>query len=307
MTTNSEIESKSPHHKFLLNRIMALTRPLQPEPTGVIARNFPLPGIKAVLFDVYGTMVISASGEGTCLEGRHDVRVHQALESAGFRCEVAAGRRVMERLRQVMECEARQIKQQGTEYPEIDIRDIWKSVVRDLVAEGLVKGRVNRASIERLAVEYECRVNPVWPMPELEATITALHQAGLKIGIVSNAQFYTPLVLEAFPETGWSAGYIDPHCCVWSFKLKEAKPSVRLVWQALEVLAVRYHIDSRETIVVGNDMLNDILPAVQSGCKAALFAGDRRSYNPRPTDSRCVSLQPDLVLTRMSQLLAVVQ
>ena len=48
-----------------------------------------------------------------------------------------------------------------------------------------------------LATEYECRVNPVWPMPGARDCLRELAGAGLALGIVSNAQFYTPPMLQA--------------------------------------------------------------------------------------------------------------
>jgi putative hydrolase of the HAD superfamily len=53
---------------------------------------------------------------------------------------------------------------------------------------------------------------------------------------------------------------------------------------------------------VGNDKLNDIWPATQLGLKTALFAGDQRSLRLRENDVRCSGLEPDLVITRLSQL-----
>ena len=47
----------------IIDRMRALCRPLLPEPSGERARLVPLPGIRAVLFDVYGTLLISGSGD----------------------------------------------------------------------------------------------------------------------------------------------------------------------------------------------------------------------------------------------------
>jgi len=61
----------------------------------------------------------------------------------------------------------------------------------------LLKPDDSTEKILRLAVEYECRVNPVWPMPAALETIETLRARGFRLGIVSNAQFYTPLIIEA--------------------------------------------------------------------------------------------------------------
>jgi putative hydrolase of the HAD superfamily len=53
-------------------------------------------------------------------------------------------------------------------------------------------------------------------------------------------------------------------------------------------------------------MLNDIYPARKAGFKTALFAGDQRSLRMRSDDPRCRDLTPDLVVTDLGQLIAVI-
>ena len=128
-------------------------------------------------------------------------------------------------------------------------------------------------------------------MPRLEETVNALHGSGRELGVVSNAQFYTPLVLSAFPQTGWNLGLFDEEICAWSYKVREAKPSERLVKCALEKLEERKGIAPAEVLCVGNDMLNDVLPASRLGCRTALFAGDGRSFRPREDDPRVLGAE----------------
>ncbi len=200
-------------------------------------------------------------------------------------------------------------KLEGVEFPEVDVREIWERVLNDLEHEGLVSLRgaldveTRRRSVERLAVEYECRVNPAWPMPGLAETFDILLAREVKLGVVSNAQFYTRLVFDALPGADWSA--FDPGLCVLSYKLREAKPSTRLFREALEILVTSYQIFPSETLFVGNDMLNDIMAAASEGCRTALFAGDAKSLRLREGDPRCKGVQPDLVITSLLQLPAI--
>ena len=57
-----------------------------------------------------------------------------------------------------------------------------------------------------------------------------------------------------------------------------------------------------EVLAVGNDMLNDVLPARETGFRTALFAGDARSLRLREGDPRLDVFSPDLVLTDLDQL-----
>ena len=60
-----------------------------------------------------------------------------------------------------------------------------------------------------------------------------------------------------------------------------------------------------ETVYVGNDMLNDIYCAKQAGCKTVLFAGDQQSLRLRENDERCLAIEPDAVVSSLSQLLEI--
>ena len=63
--------------------ILRHCRAADPIPTGQPARLDQLPGTRAVLFDIYGTMLISASGEvGTAADERKSAAFAEALAAA---------------------------------------------------------------------------------------------------------------------------------------------------------------------------------------------------------------------------------
>jgi putative hydrolase of the HAD superfamily len=272
----------------LSERIRYLSAPLQPRPTDAIPRIEPLTGIRAVLFDVYGTLVVSASGD-IGLAGEHDAdsAFAAALDAAGARASEHA---VPDRLEQAVRAFHAERKAAGIEFPEVDILDIWGRVLSP------------DQDLARLAVEYECRVNPVWPMPGLAQVLTDLRRRGLVLGIVSNAQFYTPLMLEGFLDASLNDIGFDAACCAWSHRLLEAKPSTRIYEEALAGMERVHSIAPREVLYVGNDMRNDIWPASLTGCRTALFAGDARSLRLREDDPRCAHVTPDRVVTRLQQI-----
>ena len=49
---------------------------------------------------------------------------------------------------------------------------------------------MNKSS--RLATAFEARANSTWPMPGAGELIQRLSDSGIKLGIVSNAQVFTP-------------------------------------------------------------------------------------------------------------------
>ena len=248
------------HDDELIERARTLLHPLAPLPTGVEPVLRRLPDIKAVLFDVYGTLLVSASGDVGTTRGA-------------------------ELLAAPIKAEHERLRAEGVDHPEVDIRGLWRRLLPD------------EDDIDRRAVEFECSANPVWPMPGAAETLAALERRGIATGVVSNAQFYTPLLFRAL------LGRPPPEPAVWSFEYGIAKPSQSLFLIALDELERRRGIPPDAVLYIGNDMAKDIRPAAALGCRTVLFAGDRRSY--RPHDWQPPAVPPDAVVTELVQLKAV--
>lgn len=286
----------------LLRRIRELSAPLAPLPTGATAVVDPLPGIRVVAFDFYGTLFVSASGDIDPAR-EQPALMEAALPSAGFALQgPAAGRTTLDLLNASIRKHHEERKQQDVTYPEVDIRECWQDVLSGLAEQGHLAGTIDDGSAARVAIEYECRANPVWPMPGLDRVLAHLNHRGLLLGMISNAQFYTPLIFEAL--TGQSlhrAGW-NPDLLVWSFDRREAKPSRGLFDQFMAQAQRSGPFEPAQVLFVGNDMLKDMLPAHQAGMRTALFAGDGRSLRERKDDPRCRDIRPERVLTDLRQL-----
>jgi len=288
----------------LIQRIRELSNPILPEPTGVPPKLARLNGIKAVFFDVYGTLFISGAGDiGISLPVSRADSLKDAFSAAGFSGNLAqASEQGVGLITDEIEKTHARRRAEGIEYPEVDIRVIFKEVLHQLTDEGSVRGSVSEESVARAAVEYEFRVNPVWPMPALNETLAALRDKRLLLGIVSNSQFYTPLTFRALLGSGPEELGFQKDLVTWSFETLEAKPSAQLFTRTLNHLENEYGISPGESLHIGNSMLNDIWPASRAGCKTALFAGDSRSYRPHEDDPRWSSITPDIVITDLQQL-----
>ncbi len=272
------------------------TSPMQPLPTGVEPVLDKLPGLRAVLFDVYGTLVTSACGEvGTASEeGRADA-AEDALAAVGLRASGRGGE-VVAALHEAIRRSHASSRSQGVEHPEVDIVEIWRRLVAELREDTAAE-----IDFEQLAVEYEARTNPTWPMPDLRECLERLRRRGLRLGLVSNAQFFTPELFPALVGAGLAGLGFDAALSVYSYRHGEAKPGPRLYEIAAEALA-GYGVATAETLYVGNDMLNDVYAAHGLGFKTALFAGDQRSYRPRTGDPRLAGVEPDLVVVDLLSL-----
>jgi putative hydrolase of the HAD superfamily len=224
---------------------------------------------EALLFDVYGTLFCSAAGDigdgqtggGQTGCGRLD----------GLAASWGLGGKELRRYFRDRVAEIHAALKAKTAYPEVRVEEIWGRFLESRGAGG---------DAGELALRYELAVNPASPMPGAPETIRRLRALGLVLGIVSNAQFYTPLLFKAFfggfPE---ELGF-DPGLVFYSFEMGEAKPSPRFYAAAAAGLASR-GLKPERCLVVGNDMLNDAAAAMKAGFRAVLFAGDGRSLRLR--------------------------
>ena len=116
-----------PLDEYLIQRIRRLSSPLEPIPTEAAEEAAPLTGVRAVLFDVYGTLFISGAGEiGVNEPLESDSAFSESIQAAGFNWLVQeAPVRGSERLKHhIRETHARK-KAQGIEFPEVDILEEW--------------------------------------------------------------------------------------------------------------------------------------------------------------------------------------
>jgi putative hydrolase of the HAD superfamily len=277
-------------------------RTLTPLPTEVKARVRPLKHIRALICDIYGTLLVSSSGEiGT---GDPLTRVSVLRDLLGEAGIVAADEHAEyldgDPLALEIGAAHRSSKLQGEEYPEVEILNVWNTVLDKL---GVTH---DRAFVEKLALAYELRTNPVWPMPDAGEVLLQLERNNILLGIVSNAQFYTQPIFEGLLHRNLSQMGFKPDLTVFSYRKLCAKPSPRLFKSLLLPLKNHYGLDPSEVLYIGNDMLNDMLPARECGYRTAFFAGDARSLRLRDDIPACAKLTPDVTLTDLKQLLKVI-
>jgi len=289
----------------LIQRIRELSSPLTPQATAYAPDLRPLDGVRAVVFDIYGTLFVSGSGDvGTATEHEDDTVLREVLAHVGLLAP-GVGELPGGLLEQAIREDHAAMRARGIEFPEVDIVAVW-AVVLERLGAAVCQEAVDEARLRLLAVEYECRTNPVWPMPGLDPLLAELSGRGMPLGIVSNAQFYTPLLFPALAQGELEALGFRPELCAFSYRLREAKPSTRLFAGVLDRLQAHHGISPREALYVGNDRLKDIWPAARLGLRTTLFAGDRRSLRLRADDPRCADTRPDTAITELGQLPALV-
>jgi putative hydrolase of the HAD superfamily len=282
--------------------ISALSHPLEENPTKVKPRLKNLSDVRAVIFDIYGTILISSVGSNSMSDTsvENDKAIAEALIASNFEV-LNSDIKLSEQYVECVKAHYDIRRWEGILYPEINISDVWQDYLNELFTQGVIDGDLTERSIRRVILNHEFRVNPVWPRKGVLEFLRMLQDNDICSGVVSTAQFYTQLALETLYQNSLDTLGFKKQICIWSFEHWHVKPSDVLFKACVDGLNF-LSIEPSEALYIGNDMHNDIIPACNFGFKTALFAGDVRSYNITSTEADANACKPTVVFTEFSQL-----
>lgn len=302
--------------KEYITGLLDLQEELKPVSTEIETNIHKDKSIRACLFDIYGTLLISSSGDINTFNIRTK-KLKKAFDAAGItindslKDEHAVSYLILDALKKIINDHHEESKKNNIPYPEVEIREIWEKVLNHAKKNNYISIE-NTLDIYFLTLVFELVNNKVFPMPGMNEVISGLNKKNMPLGIISNAQFYTPVIMNYFI-TGQlkSDEYVvnfNNDLQFFSYKYKKAKPDTFLFDKVVPVLIEKYHIKGpHEILFVGNDLLKDVYPAQKVGIKTALFAGDKRSLRLRKDDHKVKGVKPDFVITDLKQLFEIIE
>jgi putative hydrolase of the HAD superfamily len=251
--------------------------------------------IRAVIFDVYGTLVRYWK------PGFSDSKLKERALLAAF--ETTAAYFGMTPHLQAMDAETAPEKtlrdlyhglitlshekslRKGLAYPEIRIEEVWRVIVMMLKRHGYdpaarqTSGDLDFAKC--VAYHYNATALGRGLYPGVADALVRLRERNILLGIVSNAQFYTPIDLTLFlrDQNDGIDDYreiFQEDLTVFSYVEGVSKPNPALFRRLYDAL-YEYHVLPEQTVFAGNDLSVDIRPARAAGMRTALFAGDDKS------------------------------
>jgi putative hydrolase of the HAD superfamily len=276
--------------------------------------------IRAVIFDVYGTII-----DYWCDEFRDQARKEAVLKKAfltvaerfGFTETLLKVNRadppektLYDFYHGLITLKHDQAHKKGVEYPEIVIEEIWEVILTILKRNGyeppLQGGENLRIYARKIAWYYNFHTLGRQLYPGVVDALEGLKQGNIVTGIVSNAQFYTPIDITLLIRDQSNGKYddifelFDVDLTFFSYEYKVAKPN-KLLFRKLYDALYEYQILPAQTVFVGNDLLIDVQPAREAGMKTALFTGDNRSMFSHGLDGNIV---PDITFSHWTKLVA---
>jgi FMN phosphatase YigB (HAD superfamily) len=279
-----------------------------------------LPGIRAVTWNVYGTLLVIPSGELYFTHPQKfimDVALDKTIQE--FKMWKAMTRKPgapSEYMRVIYQNVMADLKLKpaptGEKHGAIAAEHIWEAIVKKLATNEYtfnlsVYGSIDVYS-QKIAYFFHASLQGTGPYPGAAQTLQAIKDRRLWQGILADGQCFTPVQLQRGlrkQEPEFDLNDVIPHSHrVWSAEMRGKKPSERLFRKTLELVAEE-EIEPHEVLHVGSSLERDIIPARKLGMKTALFAGDKNSLQATPEQLKDKQIRPDIMITELSQVLEV--
>ena len=279
-----------------------------------------LPEIRAVMWNVYGTLLAIPGGE---LWFTHptkfvmDVALDKTVQE--FKMWASMSRKpgqpadyLAQMYGKVLD-EQRTIPGGGERFPEVLSERVWESIIKKLLQKEYrfdagFFGSLNELS-QKVAYFFHASLQGTACYDGAAAALRAVKDAGLAQGLLADGQCFTRVQLQRGLSRQEDAAKLDqlfdPDLCVLSCDVRGKKPSERLFKQALTALN-RRGIAPGHVLHVGTRMQQDIIPARRMGLRTALFAGDREALQATPEQLKDVNARPDVMLTELEQICDVI-
>ncbi|MCY2962712.1 MAG: HAD family hydrolase [Planctomycetota bacterium] len=292
--------------------------PTPPAPVPAKATPYlkPLPEVRAVLWNVYGTLLTISDGQLLHLVDdplRMEVALDKTVQefnmwNSMYRKPGAPWELMFQQYKPLVEDFRLTAKVRKGEHPEVDSAAVWKKLVERLLEkkhswdQSIYGGLDDYAA--KIAFFYHSALQGVAATPHAREALHESNEAGLLQGIVGEGQCFTLTQASRVLDPGRStllSRCLTSGCVSLSSELGVQPPSERLFQPCLDVLR-EFGVGSGEILYVSSRLAEDLAPAKQLGMRTALYAGDKNSLRATGTQVRDPELKPDRILTDLAQI-----
>jgi FMN phosphatase YigB (HAD superfamily) len=274
-----------------------------------------IPGIKAILWNVYGTL-LSISGGDLAFESDNDFLMNVALDKTihEFKMWASMSRKPGQPSEYMREIYRKVLDEQrlaaADEHgPEIVAEKVWESIIKKLFQKDYKFDATFFGSLtdysKKVAYFFHASLQGTGCYEDTAHGITEAAQRGLVQGLLGNGQCFTSTQLvrglnKQDPSLLLDAVMPAKNRILSAFH-KAKKPSDTLFQAAIEELG-NQGIEPEEILHVGSSLPRDLGPAKKWGMKTALMAGDRISLEATAEQLKDPRFRPDALLTSPGQI-----
>ncbi len=297
--------------------------PMPAKPVKAKSYSAHLPGLRAVTWDVYGTLLHVTDGRME-FDPKPEIRLQVALEktiqefnmwNSMTRKPGAPWEYMLQQYRDVLADEM--LRGGGNvprgEVPHVSLANVWKVLIERLQQKDYTFDVVRYGSLEDfsecVAYFFHSALQGTAAYDKALKVLRYVAKAGLIQGIIADAQPFTPLQLIAALQ---EQGKLPPlnqlfqrELMLFSYTEGVRKPSKSIFEECAARLA-RNGISPEEVLHVGTKLGDDLLVAKQVGFNTALFAGDSASLEASKELLSDPASRPDRLITSLAQIARVV-
>jgi FMN phosphatase YigB (HAD superfamily) len=305
---------------YLDSRGTTWPAPPKVEPTDLEPRLYRLPDIRAVTWNVYGTL-LAISGGTLLFEHPQQVITDLALDKTiqEFKMWAAMTRKPGQPTEYFGPLYAMQLHQMkgasggGERFPEVAVDALWEALVKKLLKKDYkfdtgFYGSLNEFS-RKVAYFFHASLQGVGCYPGAGAALSLVKSRRLVQGLLGDGQCFTldhlKRCLRLEDAEANVADAFDPELRVLSYSVKARPPSERPFREVLGTLA-RRGIRPEQVLHIGSRLTADVAPARRLRMRTALFAGDKGSLDAAPDQLERSQTRPDVILTELGQITEVV-
>lgn len=280
-----------------------------------------LPGIKIVLWDIYGTLLRTPDG-GFTLQPEAEVRLQVALEKtihefnmwhSMYRKPGPPWQSMINQYRDYVERLAMVGTKRRGDFTDVNSVHVWRAILdrlfdKEYTYEEDILGDADELSL-KIAYFFHRSLQATEARAGAWQTISQLSEYGVSQGLLANAQPFTMTQLTA----GLVSQGLDSPIFrlfpsdhnVLSYQMGIRKPSKSLFEQVIAQLDDQ-GIDASEVLHVSCRLKTDLVPAKAAGMKTALLAAEKTGLEAPAELIKDPHTRPDRLLTDITQITSVV-
>lgn len=293
--------------------------PAVPAPESARATPYikPLTGIKAVAWNVYGTLVRISDGD-LLFQHPQPIRMEIALDKTiqEFNMWNSMTRRpgkpweyMLTKYQNALDEQRMASSGRKGDVTEINSALIWKKLLsmldkKDYSYDTDLFGDFDQLS-EKVAYFFHSALQGVAPSEGALSTLLALQAAGLKQGLLADAQCFTPVQLLRTLQDQGTLPKLDalfaPSLNTYSYAEGIRKPSRTLFLRAVDRF-VKTGLEPEQILYVSSRVADDLAVAKSLGLRTALYAAEKLGLKVTPDELKDPATKPDRLLSRLADI-----
>ncbi len=293
--------------------------PAAPKVVAVGAMPFikPLPGIRAVLWDVYGTLLRITDGELLFVHPQTifmEVALDKTIQE--FNMWQSMSRKPGAPWEYMLQLYTRaydDLRLMGTgrkgDLPEVDAARLWRKVIDKLDKNNYEYNTSQLGDLdelsEKVAYFFQCALQGVEAAPNAAQTVELLRECGFRQGLLTNGQGFTPTqVLRGFQAQGTLArpsDLFDSDLKTLSALDGVRKPSRTIYTSAAQRLR-GIGLTPEQTLLISSRLREDLVVAKSMGFRTALYAREKLGLSATAADLKDPETKPHRLLTDLAQV-----